>query len=136
MTKIISGNYPRADIGVLGGSGFYSLLTNPEKVTVNTPYGQPSAQYMIGKIKGKRVAFLPRHGEHHQYPPHQIPYLANLYGFKELGVRFIISPCAAGSLHPKVKPGDFVISGLFFTFYSLILAFFLFFSGKKEAHGS
>lgn len=103
MTKL------KADIGVIGGSGFYSLFTKGESIAINTPYGLPSDQFMIGEIAGKRVAFLPRHGEKHQYPPHVIPYRANIWGFKKLGVKFIISPCAAGSLQPEIRPGDFVI---------------------------
>lgn len=107
MTKL------KADIGVIGGSGFYSLFTKAQPITIETPYGLASDQFMIGEIAGKRVAFLPRHGEKHQYPPHGIPYRANIWGFKKLGVKFIISPCAAGSLQPEIRPGDFVISDQF-----------------------
>jgi len=103
----------KADIGIIGGSGFYSLFTESQRMIVETPYGSPSCQFMIGEIAGKRVAFLPRHGERHQYPPHVIPYTANIYGFKKLGVKFIIASCAAGSLQPKIKPGDFVIADQF-----------------------
>jgi len=98
-----------AEIGIFGGSGFYSLLDNVEEVTVETPYGAPSDEIAIAEIGGKRVAFLPRHGKRHQYPPHLINYRANLWAMKSLGVQQIIGPCAAGSLQPNVKPGEFVV---------------------------
>lgn len=98
-----------AEIGIFGGSGFYSLLDNVEEVTVETPYGAPSDKIAIAGIAGKQVAFLPRHGKHHQYPPHLINYRANLWAMKSLGVKQIIGPCAAGSLQPNVKPGEFVV---------------------------
>ena len=97
-------------IGVFGGSGFYSLMEKAEKIKVDTPYGAPSDLISVGEIAGKRVAFLPRHGEGHTLPPHKIPYRANLYAMKSLGVERIIAPCAAGSLQPHVKIGDFVVS--------------------------
>ncbi len=100
---------PKADIGVFGGTGFYELMKEYEEVKVETPYGSPSDKIAIGEISGKRVAFLPRHGKDHRYPPHMIPYRANLYAFKKLGVKRIIAPCAAGSLQKHVKPGDFVV---------------------------
>ncbi len=103
----------QADIGIIGGTGFYSLLKNHKSITVNTPYGVTSSAYRVGKIAGKKVAFLPRHGVDHQYPPHKIPYRANMFGFKKLGCKFIISPCASGSLQKNVKPGDFVIGDQF-----------------------
>ncbi|MGC8971893.1 MAG: S-methyl-5'-thioadenosine phosphorylase [bacterium] len=100
---------PQADIGVFGGSGFYSFLDNLKPYKIETPYGAPSSQVMIGEIYGKRIAFIPRHGEQHQYPPHMVNYRANLYAFKLLGVKRVIGPCAAGSLKPEIKPGDFVV---------------------------
>lgn len=100
---------PKAEIGVFGGSGFYSFFEKSETVKVTTPYGTPSAPITIGEISGKKVAFLPRHGLKHQFPPHKVPYKANIYAFKKLGVKTIISPCAAGSLQAKIRPGDFVI---------------------------
>lgn len=99
----------KADIGVFGGTGFYELMKDYEELKVETPYGAPSDKIAVGEIAGKRVAFLPRHGKDHRYPPHMIPYRANLYAFKELGVKRIIAPCAAGSLQKQVKPGDFVV---------------------------
>lgn len=98
-----------AEIGIFGGSGFYSLLDNVQEVAVETPYGAPSDKIAIAEIAGRRVAFLPRHGKQHQYPPHLINYRANLWAMKSLGVKQIIGPCAAGSLQPEVKPGEFVI---------------------------
>ncbi|MGE5583497.1 MAG: S-methyl-5'-thioadenosine phosphorylase [Bacillota bacterium] len=98
-----------ADIGIFGGSGFYSFLDNVQEVMVETPYGAPSDRIAIAEISGKKVAFLPRHGKHHQLPPHMLNYRANLWAMKALGVKQIIGPCAAGSLQPHIKPGDFVV---------------------------
>lgn len=105
--------HPQVDIGVFGGSGFYSLLENPIELRVDTPYGSPSGPLMIGEIGGRSVAFLPRHGSEHQYPPHMINYRANVWAMKELGVSRIIGPNACGSLQAHVKPGDFVICDQF-----------------------
>ncbi|MCX7796210.1 MAG: hypothetical protein N2380_06795, partial [bacterium] len=84
---------PQADIGIFGGSGFYSFLENLKPYKVETPYGAPSSQVMIGELYGRRIAFIPRHGEQHQYPPHMVNYRANLYAFKLLGVKRVIGPC-------------------------------------------
>lgn len=102
-----------ADIGVFGGSGFYGLLDEVEEVWVETPYGAPSDKIALAKVGGKRVAFLPRHGKDHRYPPHLINYRANLWAMKSLGVKRLIGPCAAGSLQPDVKPGEFVVTDQF-----------------------
>ena len=99
-----------AEIGVFGGSGFYSLIDGFREIKVETPYGPPSDLFAVGEIAGRRVAFLPRHGKSHSLPPHVINYRANLWAMKELGVSRIIGPCAAGSLKASVKPGDFVVS--------------------------
>jgi len=99
----------RADIGVFGGSGFYSFLDNVEEIEVKTPYGSPSDKIALAKIADKTVAFLPRHGKKHQLPPHMINYRANVHAMKELGVKRILAPCAAGSLQPLINRGDFVI---------------------------
>jgi 5'-methylthioadenosine phosphorylase len=104
---------PTAEIGVFGGSGFYSLLDGAEEHRINTPFGAPSAPVTIGEIAGRTVAFLPRHGKDHQLPPHMIDYRANVWAMKELGVTRIIGPNACGSLQPDVKPGDFVICDQF-----------------------
>jgi 5'-methylthioadenosine phosphorylase len=98
-----------ADVGVFGGSGFYSFLENVEEVEVDTPFGEPSSPLSVGQVAGRRVAFLPRHGRKHQHPPHVVPYRANVWAMKELGVTRIVGPCAAGSLQPHVKPGHFVV---------------------------
>ena len=99
----------KAEVGVFGGSGFYSFLDDVQEVEVDTPFGAPSAPLMVGEIEGRRVAFLARHGLKHQLPPHRVPYRANVWAMKDLGVRRIVGPCAAGSLQPAVKPGHFVI---------------------------
>ena len=103
----------QADIGVIGGSGFYALLSDVEEVDIQTPYGSPSDKIALGTYEGKHVAFLPRHGKAHTLPPHKLPYQANLYAFKQLGVKFVIGPTASGSLQAHIKPGDFVVSDQF-----------------------
>lgn len=103
----------RADIGVFGGSGFYNFGDNVKEISIETPYGAPSDKVSLVEIAGKRVAFLPRHGRDHQYSPTYIPYRANLWAMKALGVKKIIGPCAAGSLQAEVKPGSFVICDQF-----------------------
>jgi len=108
---------PRAEIGVFGGSGFYSFLgSSAKKITVRTPYGAPSAGVTLSAVGRKRVAFLPRHGVHHEFPPHAVPYRANIYAFKRLGVTRVIAPTAVGSLKPDVEPGDLVICDQFVNF--------------------
>jgi 5'-methylthioadenosine phosphorylase len=104
---------PKAEIGVFGGSGFYSLLDDVREFKVDTPYGAPSSTVMIGEIGGRSVAFLPRHGKDHSLPPHMINYRANVWAMKQLGVERIIGPNACGSLQPGVAPGDFVICDQF-----------------------
>jgi 5'-methylthioadenosine phosphorylase len=98
-----------ADFGVIGGSGFYEFLTDAEEVRVDTPYGDPSEPVMVGEAGGRRVAFLPRHGKDHRFPPHKIPYRANLWAMRALGVRRILAPSAVGSLTPSYGPGTLVI---------------------------
>src|SRR5919109_4019186 len=104
---------PRAEIGIFGGSGFYSFLEDTEQVEVETPFGRPSAPVTIGDVGGKRVAFLPRHGLEHELPPHRIPYRANVWAMRELGVRRIVGPCASGSLRPDLALGEFVVCDQF-----------------------
>jgi 5'-methylthioadenosine phosphorylase len=103
----------KADIGVFGGSGFYSFLENVEEIDIDTPYGKPSDKISLATYEGKRIAFLPRHGRNHHLPPHMVPYKANIYAMKLLGISRIIGPTASGSLQPNIKPGDFVICDQF-----------------------
>jgi 5'-methylthioadenosine phosphorylase len=98
-----------ADVGVIGGSGFYSFLSDPERIEVETPYGAPSAPLAIGTVGERRVAFLPRHGEHHELPPHAINYRANLWALRSLAVRQVLAPCAVGSLRHELGPGSIVV---------------------------
>jgi 5'-methylthioadenosine phosphorylase len=98
-----------AQIGVLGGSGLYALLEDARAVEVDTPYGPPSDPVVVGDVAGRQVAFLPRHGADHRFPPHRIPYLANLWALRSLGVRQVLAPCAVGSLQPALGPGALVV---------------------------
>jgi 5'-methylthioadenosine phosphorylase len=98
-----------ADVAVIGGSGFYTFLDDPEQVEVRTPYGDPSAPISVAEVGGRRVAFLPRHGRHHEYPPHRINYRANLWALRSLGVRQVLAPCAVGGLRAEVAPGNLVV---------------------------
>ncbi|TYQ18204.1 UNVERIFIED_CONTAM: methylthioadenosine phosphorylase [Acetivibrio alkalicellulosi] len=103
----------KVDLGVFGGSGFYAFLQNVEEIEIDTPFGKPSDKIAIAEYEGKKVAFLPRHGKNHQFPPHMIPYRANMYAMKKLGAKKILAPTASGSLQPHIKPGDFVITDQF-----------------------
>ena len=108
---------PRAEIGVFGGSGFYSFLRNSSRtITMRTPYGPPSGKITISAVGRRQLAFLPRHGVHHEYPPHAVPYKANISAFKQLGVTRIIAPNAVGSLRADFKPGDLVFCDQFVNF--------------------
>lgn len=98
-----------AEVGVIGGSGFYSFLDDRREVTVATPYGRPSGPIALGSIAGLPVAFLPRHGPNHEFPPHRVNYRANLWALHSLGVTRVIAPSAVGSLRPDLRPGDLVI---------------------------
>lgn len=99
----------QADIGIIGGTGFYSFVENARRVVVSTPYGSPSGPLAVGDVQGRSVAFLPRHGEQHQYPPHKVNYRANLWALRSLGVRQVLLPCAVGALQPELTPGTFVV---------------------------
>ena len=96
-------------IGVIGGSGLYRLLEGARAVDVETPYGPPSDRVVVGEVDGRSVAFLPRHGADHRLPPHRIPYRANLWALRSLGVRQVLAPCAVGSLRPDLPPGSMVV---------------------------
>ncbi|TYB46374.1 S-methyl-5'-thioadenosine phosphorylase [Actinomadura chibensis] len=109
MSTQPSGSEPAAEIGVIGGSGFYSFLDDIEEVRVQTPYGPPSDPVAIGELAGRRVAFVPRHGRDHRFPPHKIPYRANLWALRSLGVRQVLAPSAVGSLTPDLGPGTLAV---------------------------
>jgi len=98
-----------ADLAVIGGSGLYAFLADAEEHRPQTPYGPPSDAITVATVDGRRVAFLPRHGKSHQYPPHRIPYRANLWALHEIGVRQVLAPCAVGGLRPELGPGTFVV---------------------------
>ena len=102
-----------AEIGVFGGSGFYEWFSGAELVTMETPYGTPSAPISVADVAGRRVAFLPRHGPRHTIPAPFVNYRANVWAMHELGVRRIIGPSAVGSLQPDLHPGDLVICDQF-----------------------
>jgi 5'-methylthioadenosine phosphorylase len=97
------------DLAVIGGSGFYTFLDDPETIEVETPYGPPSAPIAVGTVGDRRVAFLPRHGPGHQFPAHRVPYRANLWALRSLGVRQILAPCAVGGLRAEYGPGTYVV---------------------------
>ena len=103
----------KATIGIFGGSGFYSFLGDVKEYTIETPYGKTSDKIAIGKIAGKNVAFMPRHGKDHSITPGDVNYRANIWAMKQIGCKYLISPCAAGSLQKEVKPGDIVFCDQF-----------------------
>ena len=98
-----------AEIGVIGGSGLYEFLRDAAEVRPQTPFGTPSDAVVVGDVGGRRVAFLPRHGRGHQFPPHRIPYRANLWALRSLGVRQVIAPSAVGSLTRDYGPGTLAV---------------------------
>jgi 5'-methylthioadenosine phosphorylase len=98
-----------ADVAVIGGSGLYALLDDAEEHVLDTPFGAPSDPVTVATVGGRRVAFLPRHGKDHRFPPHRIPYRANLWALREIGVRQVLAPCAVGGLRPDLGPGTFVV---------------------------
>src|SRR6478672_2807938 len=99
----------RADLGVIGGSGFYEFLSEAERVAVSTPFGDPSDELVIGELEGRRIAFIARHGKGHRFQPHRVNYRANLWALRSLGVRQVLSACAVGSLRPELGPGTVVV---------------------------
>lgn len=99
----------KAEIGIIGGSGFYNLGKEYEEVKVDTPFGPPSARISLGEVSGRRIAFLPRHNPTHDLPPKEIPYKANIWALRSLGVKRVIAINASGSLQKNIKPGDFVV---------------------------
>ncbi len=105
----------RAHVGIIGGSGLYDpgIVEEPVEVRVSTPYGNPSDFIIVGRVGDVSVAFLPRHGRGHRYPPHAINYRANIWALKALGVKWVISVSAVGSLREDYRPGDFVVPDQF-----------------------
>ena len=97
-----------AEIAVVGGSGFYEFLEDAEEVKIDTPFGAPSDPITVGEVAGRRVAFLPRHGRDHRFPPHKIPYRANMWALRSVGVRRVLAPTAVGSLTHLYGPGTLV----------------------------
>lgn len=107
----------RAEIAVIGGSGFYALdlLEGAKEVVIDTPYGR-SPEIVVGGVAGRRVAFMPRHGKKHTVPPHLINFRANLWALRELGVTRVLATTASGSLNPRMRPGDLVLLNQFIDF--------------------
>jgi 5'-methylthioadenosine phosphorylase len=99
----------RADLGVIGGSGFYEFLEDAEPVRMTTPYGDPSDDLAVGAVQGRRVAFIARRGKGHRFQPHVVNYRANLWALRSVGVRQVLAPCAVGSLRPELGPGTIVV---------------------------
>jgi 5'-methylthioadenosine phosphorylase len=108
----------KAEIGIFGGTGIYDseLLQESKEISIDTPYGKTSDSITIGDYKGRKVAFMPRHGKKHAIPPHMINFRANIWAFKELGVTRILAPSAVGSLKEEFKPGDFALPSQFLDF--------------------
>ena len=115
-----------AEIGIFGGTGIYNsgLIVDSKEINMDTPYGKPSAPITVGTFKGRKIAFLPRHGKKHTILPHMINYRANIWAFKELGVTRIISPSAVGSLKEELAPGQFVLPSQFIDFTKLRIGTF------------
>src|SRR5712672_3061664 len=106
----------KAKIGIIGGSGLYQMpeLTEIDEIELETPFGKPSDKFILGTLEGERVAFLPRHGVGHRFTPTEVPFRANIYGMKLLGVERILSASAVGSLQEEYAPLDMVIPDQFF----------------------
>src|SRR5216683_3603677 len=116
MLEFLRGSLSQAEIGIVGGSGLYSMpgLTKVKEVRLKTPFGKPSDAYVLGTLEGRKVAFLARHGRGHRILPTELNFRANIYGFKQLGVERIVSISAVGSLKEEHKPLEFVIPDQFF----------------------
>jgi len=108
----------KAEIGIFGGTGIYDsgMLQNSKEITIDTPYGKTSDSITIGEFNGRKIAFMPRHGKKHTIPPHMINYRANIWAFKELGVKRIVAPSAVGSLKEDFQPGNFALPSQFLDF--------------------
>ena len=107
-----------AEIGIFGGTGIYDsgLLKDSKEISIDTPYGKTSDSITVGEFNGKKVAFMPRHGKKHTVPPHLINFRANIWAFKELGVKRIIAPSAVGSLKEEFEPGNLALPSQFIDF--------------------
>ncbi|MCS7107634.1 MAG: S-methyl-5'-thioadenosine phosphorylase [Acidilobaceae archaeon] len=125
----------RAHVGIIGGSGLYDpgIVENAREVKVDTPYGSPSDYIIVGEVRGVRVAFLPRHGRGHRVPPHSINYRANIWALRSLGVKWVISVSAVGSLRWDYRPGDFVVPDQFIDM-TKNRKHYTFFDGPVTAH--
>jgi len=132
----ISKPQARALVGVIGGSGLYDpgFLERATEVKVYTPYGEPSDSIVVGEVEGKSVAFLPRHGRGHKIPPHKVNYRANLWALRSLGVKWVVSVSAVGSLREEMRPGDFVVPDQFIDMTKK--REYTFFEGPVVAHVS
>jgi len=108
----------KAEIGIFGGTGIYDsgLLEDAKEITLDTPYGKTSDSITVGTFQGRNIVFLPRHGKKHSIPPHMINFRANIWAFKELGVKRIIAPSAVGSLKEEIKPSHFALPSQFLDF--------------------
>jgi 5'-methylthioadenosine phosphorylase len=99
----------QARLGVIGGSGLYRFLDGAREVPVDTPFGAPSEIPVVAEVAGRPVAFIPRHGRDHRFPPHRVNYRANLWALRAIGVREVLGPCAVGSMLPELGPGSLVV---------------------------
>jgi 5'-methylthioadenosine phosphorylase len=120
----------RVRLGVIGGSGLYEFLTNATEKNIKTPYGKPSDKISIGKIEGKEVAFLPRHGKKHSIPPHIINHKANIFALKSFGVENVVSVSSIGIINANIKIGDLVIVDDFLDFTKRPYTFYDTFKSK------
>ena len=110
MTTITGTTTAATDpIGILGGSGLYQFMDDARPVPVQTPFGPPSEIPVVGTVAGREVAFIPRHGRDHRFPPHRVNYRANLWALRAVGVRQVLAPCAVGSMVAELGPGALVI---------------------------
>ena len=124
----------KAKIAIIGGTGVYDTeqLEVREKIKISTPYGDPSGEIQIVDQSGISVAFIPRHGKDHIFPPHKVNYRANIWALKRLGIERVISPCAVGSLQERFRPGEIVVVDQFIDFTKR--RDYTFYDGPKTAH--
>lgn len=122
----------RPFLGIIGGTGIYETFETVERIEIDTPYGKPSDTITICKVGGKKVAFLPRHGERHEIPPHKVNYRANIWALKHVGVERIIAPHAVGSLKEEYIPGTLVFPDQFIDFTKK--REYTFYDGRQVIH--